>query len=271
MGDRGFGRAKGCGWPFSLAACLALLATASAAAADSDDENARRHFESGAAYLDQSDYDDALREFQSAYNLSKRPALLLNIATVNERMGKLQGAIDSLTKFLAEDPQTSERTTIETRIANLKKRLETEQAATAPPAPPAPTAPAAAAPPPPTPTPPAPPPAPPAKPNRTGAYIAWSAGGAAAIGAVVTGLVAKGKYDDASSSCAHNCPDDTVKPIKTMALVSDVLTGAAVVGAGVGVVLFLTAKPSSVEKAGVPRLSAAVLPGSGSVEATWRF
>lgn len=253
--------------------CLALLATASAAAADSDDENARRHFESGAAYLDQSDYDDALREFQSAYNLSKRPALLLNIATVYERMGKLQGAIDSLTKYLADNSQTSERTTIETRIANLKKRLEAEQAAAPPPPPstpvptatPAPAAPAALEPAP------APAPAPAAKPNRIGAYIALGAGGAAAIGAVVTGLVAKSKYDKASDSCGHQCSDDTVSPIKTMAVVSDVLTGAAVVGAGVGVVLLLTAKPSSAEKAGVPILTGAVLPGRGSVEATWRF
>src|SRR5262249_53379623 len=101
---------------------------------------ARRHFELGAAYLQQSDYDNSLREFQAAYNLSKRPSLLLNIASVYERMGKLKEAVDTLTKYLNEDPKTAERATIETRIANWKKRTEP-----APPEP-APTASASAAP-----------------------------------------------------------------------------------------------------------------------------
>src|SRR5262245_29170907 len=107
---------------FGLSAALLLGSLPSGA--QSDDENARRHFESGAAYLQQSDYENALREFQAAYNLSKRPPLLLNIANVYERMGKLQEAVDALTKYLEEDSKTPERTTHETRIANLKKRIE---------------------------------------------------------------------------------------------------------------------------------------------------
>src|SRR6266542_5880415 len=74
--------------------CAALLASTVPVAAQTDDENARRHFESGAAYLQQSDNENALREFQAAYSLSKRPALLLNIANVYERMGRPQEAVD---------------------------------------------------------------------------------------------------------------------------------------------------------------------------------
>src|SRR3954467_1901850 len=118
--DRRLSRCKA---TLTVGLCAALLGQVAPLAAQSDDENARRHFESGAAYLQQSDYENALREFQAAYALSKRPELLLNIATVDERMGNLKGAIEALTKYLAENPKSPEKTTLETRVANLQKRL----------------------------------------------------------------------------------------------------------------------------------------------------
>jgi tetratricopeptide (TPR) repeat protein len=259
----------------ALGLCTALLAGSAPLGAQSDDENARRHFESGAAYLQQSDYENALREFQAAYALSKRPPLLLNIANVYERMGKLQEAVDSLTKYLEEDPKSPERTTHETRIANLKKRIEAmpppttassgaPAASSAPPPPPAVTAA------PPAPAPSTPPPA--SSPNRVPAFIAFGVGGAAAIGAVVTGLVAKGKYDDADKSCKPSCPDNTVNSIKSMALVSDVLTGVAVAGVGVGAILLLTSGGSHEAASGSkPSIAGGVGPQGGRLEATWRF
>src|SRR5262249_3549375 len=109
----------GCRATLAIGLCTALLGVLGPAGAQSDDENARIHFESGAAYLKQSDNENALREFQAAYSLSKRPALLLNIANVYERMGKPKEAVDSLSKYLQEDPKTPDRMTVETRIANL--------------------------------------------------------------------------------------------------------------------------------------------------------
>src|SRR3954452_3769018 len=144
-------RLEGCRATLAIGLCTAILGALAPAGAQSDDENARIHFESGAAYLKQSDNENALREFQAAYSLSKRPALLLNIANVYERMGKPKEAVDSLTKYLEEDPKTADRTTVETRITNLKKRAEAQpppaasaSASSAPPlAPPPPTASAA--------------------------------------------------------------------------------------------------------------------------------
>ncbi len=263
-------RLERCKATLALGLCTALLGSVVPVGAQTDDENARIHFESGAAYLKQSDNENALREFQAAYALSKRPALLLNIANVYERMGKPKEAVDALTKYLEEDPKTAERSTIESRIANLKKRAES---ATPAPATSASAAPAASAPvPAPTPPPAEAPPPPAGAPKRTPAYIVLGIGGAAAIGAVVTGIVAKSKFSDAEKNCKPNCADSTVNPIKSMALVSDVLTGVAVVGVGVGAVLFFTAKPST-ESAVSPRpsLRAGVGPGGGGVEATWRF
>jgi hypothetical protein len=258
----------------ALSLCAALLGGVAPVAAQTDDENARRHFESGAAYVQQSDNENALREFQAAYALSKRPALLLNIANVYERMGKPREAVETLTKYLNEDPKSSDRTTTETRIANLKKRLEATPDSTTPPAASASTTTAASAAPAATTTP-AVTEAPRGAraPNRTPAYIAFGVGGAAAIGAVVTGLVAKSKFDDADKTCKPACSDGTVSSIKSMALVSDILTGVAVAGVGVGAVLFFTAKSPGTEAAQSrgPTFGAGVGPGGGKVVATWRF
>ncbi|HKQ67841.1 MAG TPA: hypothetical protein VJT73_00810, partial [Polyangiaceae bacterium] len=69
-----------------------------------------------------------------------------------------------------------------------------------------------------------------------------------------------------------NCPDDTVSSVKSMALVSDILTGVAVVGVGAGAVLFLTAMPPKEPAASrTPSLNAGLGPSGGKIEATWHF
>src|SRR5262249_37813352 len=99
------------GLGFTIALCAFVLAPA-ARAQTSADGLAHKHFESGAAYLEQADYDSALREFQAAYDLSKRPEILINVATVDERMGKLSEAIAALEKYLAEAPADDRAETI---------------------------------------------------------------------------------------------------------------------------------------------------------------
>src|SRR6185503_20729921 len=90
----------------------ALVLTAGAARADTADELAHKHFESGAAYLEQSDYESALREFSKAHELSKRAEILLNVATVYERMNKLKDAVAALEQYLAEAPQGEHAETV---------------------------------------------------------------------------------------------------------------------------------------------------------------
>src|SRR5690348_10513279 len=83
----------------------ALALGSRTARADSADELAHKHFESGAAYLEQADYESALREFNAAYELSKRAEILLNVATVHERTSKLKEAVAALEQYLAAEPQ----------------------------------------------------------------------------------------------------------------------------------------------------------------------
>jgi tetratricopeptide (TPR) repeat protein len=249
-------------------------------AQSSSDELARRHFDSGVAYLQESDYDNALQAFQKAYELSKRPEILLNIATVHERKGSLKLAIDSLNAYLTAAPQGDQVDTVRLRITNLQKRVDAEPSGAAP-APPATTPPAAEpASPAPAPGPATPAPAPAAEqtPNRIPAYILFGVGGLTGIGAVVTGVMAQGKYDDAEKSCSPTCTDSQLSSSKTLAWTSTALTGVAIVSAGVGAVLFFTAGGSDEQApagatAGVAPATVgfAAAPGFASAQASWRF
>jgi tetratricopeptide (TPR) repeat protein len=260
--------------------CAAVLATGvPARAQSSDDELGRRHFESGVAYLQESDYENALKAFEKAYELSKRPQILLNVATVHERRGDSRAAIEALNRYLEAAPNSEEAQSVKNRIANLEKRLETEAPPPAPPASAAPPVASTTAVPPPAAPPPQSAPSSPApdvqpgKPNRVPAYIAFGIGGLAAVGAVLTGILAQGEYNDAEDTCSPRCTDDQVSSGKTMALTSTVLTGVAVVGVGVGAALFFTAapEPAPVQPAGVPRVLIGVGPRGGGAEATWSF
>jgi hypothetical protein len=271
METLGFGRR----WVSALS-CLALLgAHATALAQSSSDDLARRHFESGAAYLEESDYDNALQAFQKAYDLSKRPEILLNIATVHERKAELQPAIDSLTQFLSVAPPGDEHLdAVKLRIQNLQKRLADEKAnpAGAPPVPDgAPPAPAASTPSP-APVLPATPPEPaPAHAPRWPAFIVLGVGGVAAGGAVITGLIASSDSSHAKSTCSPTCSDADLSAGRTLALTSTILTGVAIVGVGVGVTLLLTSGPDPAQTSLAPRLHLAAAPGAARADATWRF
>jgi tetratricopeptide (TPR) repeat protein len=256
-----------------LSCSLSLVSSAGHAQSTSDDM-ARRHFDSGVAYLEESDYDNALKAFEKAYELSKRPEILLNIATVHERQSDLPSAVASLKGYLDAAPQGEHVETVKLRVQNLEKRIQDQDNAKNASAAPA------AAPPPPTPAPaPAaksspPAPSPPHKPerNRLPAFIALGAGGLMAAGALVTGIVAKTKYDDAKQSCGHACSDSQISGSRGFAITSTVLSGAAVLGIGLGVALLLTTETESEDSAGAaPRFDVALGPKAAAASAAWSF
>jgi len=271
MQSLGFGRRL-----LSALAGLALLGVSETALAQStSDDLARRHFESGAAYLEESDYDNALQAFQKAYDLSKRPEILLNIATVQERKAALQPAIDALQQFLSVAPAGDEHVAAaKLRIQNLQRRLADAKAQAAP-APssvtPAQSAPAPVAPPAPVTTSPATPGQPSPHPSRLPAFIALGVGGLAAGGALITGIVANADYNDRKSSCSPACTDSELSSGRAMALTSTILTGVAIVGVGVGVTLLLTSGPDPAQTSLAPSLRLAAAPGSARANATWSF
>jgi tetratricopeptide (TPR) repeat protein len=273
----------------SLAAASGLALTDRSASAACAEDAARKIFEAGKSYYDTGYYEDALRSFKRAHDLCPKAELLLNIGATQERLGDLAAAIAAYEQYTVDAPGADDRDSTLARIRNLKQRMASPSGSTSAPAgtssAPAPSAAAPSAS--------GPAPAGGEGPDgpvqqgssRLPAYVSFGVAGAAAIGAVATGLVANGRYSDAESSCSPRCNDDDVKGIKTMALVSTVLTGVAVAGAGVGVVLLLLGGRDESAASG-PRspaggagltplrwrgLSGGVGPQSGKLEASWTF
>jgi hypothetical protein len=157
----------------------------------------------------------------------------------------------------------------------------------APPPPVASTAPAvtsAAPPPPPPPTTTAPPPPPPSSTMKTIGYVGAGVGGALIVGGVITGLMAKSKFNSVKDSCVTVgsqtlCPQSKqsdVDSAKSLATVTNVLIiGGALVAAG-GVTLILIDPGSHAEAATrvvspSVGLSPSPLPGGAGVVAHGSF
>lgn len=107
----------------ALFVSLAFCAPASAQGS-TDDELARNYFNLGTAQLDRGDYEAAVRSFEEAHRLSRRPALLFNLYVAYERLGNLEAAIDHLSRFLASGEPVENRAALDVRLENLRRRLE---------------------------------------------------------------------------------------------------------------------------------------------------
>jgi len=182
-------------------------------------------------------------------------------------MGKPREAVDALTKYLEEDPKTADRTTVETRIANLKKRADTTpvpQRARARPRCPArrPSL---------QPLPRAAPREQPTEPHSGLRRLRRRR--SRCDRRRRDRRRGQRQFNTAEKTCKPTCSDSEVNSIKSMALVSDILTGVAVVGVGVGAVLFFTAKGDTGEptQATRPSIRAGVGPAGGNLEMTWHF
>ena len=93
----------------SFCALVLLSVFVAPAAAQEEDAAARDHFRSGQHYFDRGQYEDELREFSRAYDLSQRPQLLYNIFVCQERVGQLAEAERSLTAYMEATPDLPNR------------------------------------------------------------------------------------------------------------------------------------------------------------------
>lgn len=236
--------------PACCAFALVLLPTAFGAAQSSEeiDERARLHFRSGAAYYDAGEYEDALREFQSAFELSQRPALYYNLYLCEQAIGSLEAAAEHLEHYLAEVPEAENRTLLEQRLASLRHRIERRAAGEADPggerddgrpidapieANETPTTGTSA-----------PPPA--SEPGlNVPAVAAFSVAAVGLLGAVIFGPLTLAEDSSlAGSPCAASRTCDTGN-LTTYALLTDISFGVAAAGAVTGLLLALLYEPAS--------------------------
>lgn len=109
---------------------LLLLFGASPASAETPpdaqaetDARARTLFDSGAALYEEGRYEDAIFAWEEAWRLSRRPLLLFNLANASERLGRLEEAMRLLTEF-RDYADESEREILNSRIANIARRVD---------------------------------------------------------------------------------------------------------------------------------------------------
>ena len=113
---------------------LALLAPSSlhaqvVAPTPAELEEARAHYERGLAIFDEAQFESqftaAMAEFEAAYRLSHRPAMLFNIAQLHSRLGHAVEAVDTFTQYLAEagEIDAERRAVVESELALQQTRV----------------------------------------------------------------------------------------------------------------------------------------------------
>jgi hypothetical protein len=117
---------------FRAAIVVAVMATASTALAQ-DPPNvvqAREHLARGNLLLEQQNFDAALTEFQTAYDIvgehPVRHVILFNIGKAHERMFRYDLALEYYERYLVEGgPEATDRATVQATIATLQGLLAT--------------------------------------------------------------------------------------------------------------------------------------------------
>jgi len=251
--------------PICIAAvwlCVLASLAPTVVRAQEDVDNARRHYEAGRSYYEQLRYDDAAREFEEAYRLSGRPHLLKNVAVSHQHAENWDAAVEAFERYLREAPDAEDRAEIEGRTERLRE-LAADDATEDPELSEADAdrdlvsdeAPRAR------------------EEDEGGGFptatvVTLGIGAALGVGAIITGLVSHGIYQD----LALDCPGDACDPAReadkdrgeTMAVTSTVLTVAAGAAAILAVILFFTVDQDGQDGEEAPEATTvSVAPGPG--------
>jgi len=117
-----------------LGAILVCLLGGSASAENA--AVAREHYERGTKFYDIGRYDDAIHEFEAAYEAKSDPAFIYNLAQSHRLAGHNVEALRLYRNYLRYVPRAPNRADIENRIGELEK-LTADHPAASPAAPPA--------------------------------------------------------------------------------------------------------------------------------------
>lgn len=249
----------------SLAVALALVLGSTQVATADRLAEAKQHFVVGKAAHDAGRYDEAIKEYQAAYDLAPLPELLFNLGQVYRLKGDKRKALDHYAKYLVVAPKGPVAAEARQWQAQLEKEVAAEPEPVPDPVEPTPVEPA--------PVEPAPAPVMPPGPEprgsggsrlKTGAYVASGIGVLAAIGAIKLGLDARAASDDVSTvddGRWDQADNDRVAAGERAETLSIVATGVAAAAITTGVVLYVMGARAerSTSMAFVPREGGGVL------------
>jgi tetratricopeptide (TPR) repeat protein len=92
-------------------------------------EEAKRRYEEGVSFFQQGRMGNAREHFEAAYELTRAPDLLFNLAQVALALDHLEDAIVYFERYLAARSSGADREAVQGEIRRLKARMEREQAA----------------------------------------------------------------------------------------------------------------------------------------------
>lgn len=101
--------------------------TASGPPAEDRTDEAKGLFSAGRAAFEAGRYRDAVDYFRRSYTLSRRAALLYNIAISYDRMSDDAKALEAYEQYLSLQPHASNQTEVESRVAALRAALKPQE------------------------------------------------------------------------------------------------------------------------------------------------
>ena len=107
-----------------LTLLLMFLATKVAYANDPATRAAKRFYDRGEKLFALGKFDQALEEYQKAYDAKPLPDFLFNIGQCYRNLGDYDAAIFSFKKFLKLEPEADNREQVEEYISDLEKEQE---------------------------------------------------------------------------------------------------------------------------------------------------
>jgi tetratricopeptide (TPR) repeat protein len=92
-----------------------------------DEQAARKHFAHAERLYALGRFQDALQEYQAAYEAKALPGFLFNIGQCYRNLGNYKQAAFSFRKYLDEKPDAKNRSAVESLIADLEKKGAADQ------------------------------------------------------------------------------------------------------------------------------------------------
>lgn len=220
---------------------LILSSIAYAQPQPSDVAAARTHYQAGVSYYESARYDDAVREFETAYEITPRVELLYNISQCHERLGNLREAVRYLESFVEGTDDEAMRGLQQERLRNLRDRLAEE------PEPDPEPDPEPEADPPPlgvVDVPPEPEVAPTTGPVRKAGFALVAVGGAFALTFAVAGGLALAEDSDLADRCATEaCDSGDTDRLRRRLNFADASLAIGLVALTAGILMIVLDKP----------------------------
>ncbi|MCB9595905.1 MAG: hypothetical protein H6719_24510 [Sandaracinaceae bacterium] len=181
------------------------------------EERARIHFLTGTARYEAGAYEDAVTEWQRAYELSGHAEIFRSLSLAHEALGQLREAHDFLRRYLADVEAIDDRADLELHLASLERRMSGRE----------------------EPNDPAPPPPTSGSYVSSGAIVGFVAAGVGLVTLVVAGGLAINEDLRLRDACASLCFRGAGDDLRVFALVSDLGLGLMLVGAALGSIFLL--------------------------------